>query len=230
VVKVGCAVLAASCVLAVGLAQAWADPPTPAATGADASPPPVAAAPGSAAPVVAGPTASPSPAAAASGSTAVAQVRAAPPDRGAFSALWVVPFATHHFQGAGSEVGFRYRWLVGRYRIGFLQNGYAPVSGSPLFTLERTQRLFLDLEVDARWRFSKVGTLSAGGGVGIINDWVDITSMSGLTWTTATDQQWHIRPLVGVTLAGPIFQATFTAYVGSDPEGIISLGVYWGRR
>jgi len=167
---VGCAAFAASCVLAVGVAQAWADPPTPVAAGPDASPPPAAAAPAR---------------------SVEGQVRSAP-DRGPFAALWVVPFATYHFQGAGAD---------GLYRVGFLQNGYAPVSGSPLLTLQRTQRFLLDVEVDARWRFNKMGTLSAGGGVGVVNDWVDTTSMSGLTWNTATDQQWRLRPLIGVTLA-----------------------------
>ena len=32
-----------------------------------------------------------------------------------------------------------------------------------------------------------MATLAAGGGVGIINDWVDTTSMRGLAWTTTTD-------------------------------------------
>jgi hypothetical protein len=158
------------------------------------------------------------------------QPSAPPPDRSMFAALWVTPFATNHFQGAGTEVGFRYRWLIGLYRIGFLQNGYEPVSGTPLLTLERTQRLSLDLEVNARWRFSKKATLAAGGGIGILNDWVDVTSMNGLAWTTATDDRLHVRPLVGITLAGPLFQATATAYLGFAPEGAVSLGFYWGRR
>ena len=153
-----------------------------------------------------------------------------PPDRGRFAALWAVPFATHHLQGAGLEAGYRYRWIVGLYRIGFVQNGYEPISGSPLLALQRTQMLFLDLEVDARWQFSKGVTLAVGGGAGVIDDRVDITSMSGLTWTAVTDNRWSVRPLVAVTLAGPIFQATVTAYVGSDPQGCFLLGVRWGRR
>lgn len=88
----------------------------------------------------------------------------------------------------------------------------------------------MDLEVDARWRINKRATLAAGGGIGILDDWVDITSMSGLTWTTVTDDRWRVRPLLGLTLAGPLFQATVKAYVGSAPEGAISLGIYWGRR
>jgi hypothetical protein len=88
----------------------------------------------------------------------------------------------------------------------------------------------LDLEVDARWKFNSRGTLAAGGGVGIIDDWEDVTSMSGLTWTTVSDNHWSVRPLVGLTLAGPLFQATAKVYVGSAPQAAISLGIYWGRR
>jgi hypothetical protein len=153
------------------------------------------------------------------------------PERGAFTGLWVVPFATHHFQGAGWDLGYHYKWLAGQYRIGFLQNGYEPVSGAPLLTLTRAQRFFLDLELDARWRLNRVETLALGGGVGIVNEWVDTTSMSGLAWTTATDVQWHVRPLVGLTLTWASFRGTAWAYLlGSIPEGFVSLGIYWGRR
>jgi hypothetical protein len=153
------------------------------------------------------------------------------PERGVFTGLWVVPFATHHFQGAGWDGGYYYKRLAGQYRLGFLQNGYEPVSGAPLLTLTRAQRFFLDLELDARWRLNRVETLALGGGVGIVNEWVDTTSMSGLSWTTATDVQWHVRPLVGLTLTWASFRGTAWAYLfGSIPEGFVSLGIYWGRR
>ena len=152
------------------------------------------------------------------------------PDRGGFAGVWVAPFATHHFQGAGWDGGYHDRWVAGQYRVGILQNGYEPVSGSRLLTLDRTQRFFLDLEIDLRWRFNKVGSLAVGGGVGVISDFVDTTSMSGLAWTTTTDSQWHVRPVLGLTEAWLFFRATATIYLGSSPEAVASLGVYWGRR
>jgi len=42
--------------------------------------------------------------------------------------------------------------------------------------------------------------------------------------------QWHVRPLVGLTLTWLFFRASAWAYLGSNPEGVLSLGVYWGRR
>src|SRR6185312_3467746 len=86
------------------------------------------------------------------------------PDRGAFGGLWVVPFATHHFQGAGWDGGYHGRWISGQYRVGLLQNGYEPVSGSPALTLQRVQQFFLEVELDARCRFYKTATLALGGG------------------------------------------------------------------
>jgi hypothetical protein len=154
----------------------------------------------------------------------------APADRGRFAALWVVPLASRHFQGAGLEAGYRFQWIAGVYRIGFVQNGYEPVSGAPLLALERTNRILLDLEIDLRWRFANMGTIAAGGGVGFLNDNRDITSMSGTSWTTVHDDRWRVRPLLGATLAGPLFQASVIGYIGSQSEARFSLGVCWGRR
>jgi hypothetical protein len=173
----------------------------------------------------------PGPPTAQGGSPALPSVPVTPPDRGRFAALWVAPFATHRFQGAGLEAGYRYRWLAGVYRLGFLQSGYAPPEGStPLLTLERTQRLLLELEVGAQWRFHDQGTLAIGGGAAFLGDRVDISSMNGATWTTVTDERDRFRPLVGVTLVGPIFQASVTAYVASHPEARLSFGICWGRH
>ena len=152
-------------------------------------------------------------------------------ERGVFTGLWVVPIATHHFQGAGWDSGYFHKWLAGQYPLGLVQNGYEPVSSAPLLTLERTQRFFIDLEVDARWRFSRAQTLAVGGGVAVMSEFVDTTSMSGLAWTTATDVRWHVRPLVGLTTTWLWFRGTAWAYLfGSIPEGFVSLGVYWGKR
>ncbi len=126
--------------------------------------------------------------------------------------------------------GYRYRWFIGHYRVGILQNGYEPVSDAPLLTLDRTQRFFLDLEVDARWRFNKAQTIAVGGGFGVLDDEVDTTSMNGLTWTTMSDSRWHVRPLVGLTLTSLIFQLTTAVYLESNPEAVFSFGIYWGRR
>ncbi|HLK92682.1 MAG TPA: hypothetical protein VKZ18_22505 [Polyangia bacterium] len=128
------------------------------------------------------------------------------------------------------EWGYHFRWLAGRYRVGFLQNGYAPISGPPLLTLDRTQRLLLDLELDARWQINKGQTLAAGGGVGVLNDVVDTTSMNGVDWTTVTDDRWHVRPLLGLTLQSLMFQITTTVYLGSNPEAAFAFGICWGRR
>jgi hypothetical protein len=150
-----------------------------------------------------------------------------PTDRGRFAAIWVAPLATHQFQGAGVEAGYRYHWLAGLYRLGFLQNGYAPADA---LTLERTQRVFLDLELDGQWRFHDAVTLAVGGGVAFIGDRVDIASMNGPTWATTTDDRGKVRPLVSETLAGPIFESSVTFYVGPNPEVRLSLGVCWGRH
>lgn len=154
----------------------------------------------------------------------------APPDRGRFAALWLTPIATHQFQGGGVEAGYHYRWLAGLYRLGFVQNGYAPFNDlSTLLVLERTQRLFLELELDAQWQYRNVMTVAVGAGAVFIDDRVDISSMNGLAWTTVTDERGRIRPLVSVTMAGPIFEAGVSAYLGTSPEVRLSLGVCWGR-
>ncbi len=150
-----------------------------------------------------------------------------PADRGRFAAIWVAPLATHQFQGAGFEAGYRFHWLAGLYRLGFLQNGYAPSND---LTLERTQRVFLDLELDGQWRYRDAVTLAVGGGAVFIGDRVDIASMNGLTWATTTDERGKVRPLVNVSLAGPIFETSVTVYVGPNPEARLSLGVCWGRH
>jgi hypothetical protein len=74
-------------------------------------------------------------------------------------------------------------------------------------------------------------SIARGSGWRTSIEWVDTTSMSGLAWTTATDVQWHVRPLVGLTLTWASFRGTAWAYLlGSIPEGFVSLGIYWGRR
>jgi len=158
---------------------------------------------------------------------------AAPADRGRFAALWVAPIATQRFQGAGVEAGYRYHWFVGLYRLGFLQNGYAPLSEevSPVLALQRTQRLLLEVEVGGQWRFGDQFSMGIGGGAALLGDRVDISSTTnGSTWTTVTDGRGRIRPMASVTMAGPIFQASLTFYVGSNPEARLSFGVCWGRH
>ncbi len=171
------------------------------------------------------------PPAAPSSSPPSPSVPVTPGDRGSFAALWVAPLATNRFQGSGVEAGYRYHWLAGLYRLGFLQNGYAPPEGStPLLTLERTQRLLVELEVDGQWRFHDQVTLGIGGGAAFLGDRVDISSTNGTGWTTATDGRGRIRPLVSATLAGPLFESSVTFYVGSHPEARLSLGICWGRH
>lgn len=158
---------------------------------------------------------------------------AAPPDRGRFAALWVAPLATQRFQGAGVEAGYRYHWFAGLYRLGFLQNGYAPLSEevSPVLALQRTQRLLFEIEVGGQWRFGDQFTMGIGGGAALLGDRVDISSTTnGSTWTTVTDGRGQIRPVVSVTGAGPIFQSSVTFHVGSQPEARLSFGVCWGRH
>lgn len=160
-----------------------------------------------------------------------ASAPAAPADRGRFAAVWVAPIATHQFQGAGVEAGYRYRWLAGLYRLGFLQNGYAPPEQvTPLLTLERTQRLLFELEVGGQFRFYDRVTAGIGGGAAFLGDRVDISSTNGTTWTTTTDGRGRIRPVVSVTIAGPLFQSSLTVYVGSNPEARLAFGVCWGRH
>jgi hypothetical protein len=163
--------------------------------------------------------------------TPTSSATVAPAERGRFAAVWVAPLATHWFQGAGAEAGYRYRWLVGLYRLGFLQNGYAPPEEvTPQLTLERTQRLVFELEVGGQLRFYDRVTAGLGVGAAFLSDRVDISSMNGTTWTTTTDGRGRVRPLVSATIAGPIFQASLTFYVGSNPEARFSFGVCWGRH
>ena len=151
-------------------------------------------------------------------------------DRGMFGSLWVTPLATHQFQGAGMELGYHRRWLAGLYRIGFVQNSYAPVNDPSVELLfERTRRIFLDLEIDGQWQFRDGATVAIGAGAVLIDDLVSITSMNGLTRFTATDERNRVRPLVGVSLTGPLFETAVTFYVGPNPEARFSLGVSWGR-
>src|SRR4051812_27473296 len=90
VVKVGCAVVV-WCVVAASVPRAWAEVPAQAAPASRVTPPQGTESPGQ------------------SGRVPVPK----PPDRGRFAALWVVPVATHRFQGAGLEAGYRYQWLAG---------------------------------------------------------------------------------------------------------------------
>lgn len=152
-------------------------------------------------------------------------------DRGRFAAVWVAPLSTHRFQGAGVEAGYRFGWLAALYRAGILQNGYAPPEQeTPFLTLERKQRLLLELEVDGQLRFHDWVTLGIGGGAAFVVDRVDISSMNGFGWTTSTDERGRIRPLVSATLIGPLFQSGVTAYLGSQPEIRLSFGICWGRH
>lgn len=177
-----------------------------------------------------GPAVSPAPSAETPSGSDQAEIASAPaPERGRFAALWVTPLGTHRFQGAGLEAGYRYGWLAVLVREGFAQNGYQPVSGTALLALERTQRFSFDLEVDVQRRFGGQVALAVGGGAGFTDDDVDITTMNGLAWTSVSDHRRRIRPLLGVTLAGPIFEAGLTGYLGSDVELRFSLGVCWGR-
>lgn len=156
---------------------------------------------------------------------------AGPSDRGVFAGLWVAPIATHQFQGAGVELGYRYRWLAGLYRLGFLQNGYAPPNDpNPVFTLERTQRTFLELELDGQRRFRDQGTVAVGGGAALLDDRIGIAWTDGVIWTTKTKIRDRVRPLLSVTMVGPIFQSTFSAYLGTNPEIRLSFGICLGRH
>jgi hypothetical protein len=152
------------------------------------------------------------------------------PERGASVGVWVVPWASHHFQGAGWEHGGYYRWFATQLRAGILQNAYEPISGTPLLTLNRTQRLLVELEFDARWRFSRLQTLAAGAGVSVMDDALNTTSMNALEWTTETKDQWHVRPLLGLSLTVATVRMTTTVYLESNPEAFVSFGMYWGRR
>jgi hypothetical protein len=152
-------------------------------------------------------------------------------DRGAFAGLWVTPIATHQFQGAGLELGYRYRWLAALYRLGFLQNGYAPPNEpNPVFVLERTQRMFLELELDGQWRIRDRVTVALGGGAALLDDRVGIASTEGVTWTTKTKIRDRVRPVLSVTLVGPVFQSSVSAYVGTNPEVRLSFGICLGRH
>ena len=157
---------------------------------------------------------------------------ALPADRGRFAAIWVTPIATHQFQGAGLEAGYHYRWLAGLYRLGFVQNGYAPFNDPSSLDLvfERTQRLFLELELDGQWRYRDAVTVALGAGAVFIDNRVAISSMNGFSWFTATDDRGRIRPLVSVTMAGPLFETGVSFYLGPNPEARLSLGVCWGRH
>jgi len=64
-------------------------------------------------------------------------VPTSPVDRGRFASLFIVPFSTRRFLGAGLEAGYKYGWLAGAYRAGYLQNEYAPVTSTS--DLRRTQ-------------------------------------------------------------------------------------------
>ncbi len=150
-------------------------------------------------------------------------------DRGRFAALWVTPLGTHRYQGAGFEAGYRYGAFAGLVREGFVQNDYNPVSGTPLPTLERTRRFSFDVEADLHWRAANSVAFDVGGGLGLLDDTVNVTSMNGLDWTTVSRAGWRVRPLLGATLVGPLFEASVSAYLGSDPEVRFALGVCWGR-
>jgi hypothetical protein len=141
--------------------------------------------------------------------------------------VWVAPFATHAFQGAGVEAGYRWRWLAGMYRFGFVQNGYAPAEGTPF--LRETQRMFLDLELDGELHLPKRLTLAGGAGVGLLDDRIATSEETDLGWATSSRRDFHARPLVNVAVLGPLFEAAVTFYVGDNAEARLSVGVIVGR-
>ncbi len=146
-------------------------------------------------------------------------------NRGVFSELWVVPIATHRFQGAGLSLGYERSWLAALYRFGFVQNDYAPFD---VMSLQRTQRLFLDLEVDAQWRLTGF-TVTGGGGVALLHDRRETATPTAAGWATSARLDDKIRPVVNLGIVGPLFQVDATFYLGSNPELRLALGIKLGR-
>jgi hypothetical protein len=165
------------------------------------------------------------PATAAPAAAAVPPPTTEVPNRGVFSELWVVPLATHRFQGAGLSLGYERGWLAALYRIGFVQNDYAPFGGA---SLQRTRREFIDLEIDAQWRLPGV-SVAGGGGVALLHNGVETATPSVPNWATSAKTNDRIRPLANVGLIGPLFQIDATFYLGSNPEFRLSLGIKLGR-
>ena len=149
------------------------------------------------------------------------------PDRG-FAALWVTPLATHWFQGAGFEAGYRYGTFAGLVREGFVQNDYAPVSGTPVPTLQRTRRFSFDLEADVHWRAANAVAFDVGGGLGFLDDVVNITSMNGLTWTTVSRAGWRVA-YFGRHAGRPAVRSKRHRLHRLRFRGPLALGVCWGR-
>jgi len=150
-------------------------------------------------------------------------------DRGRFGGLWVVAVATHQFQGGGLEAGYRWRWLAGLYRVGFLQNGYAPVDGTPY--LQRTQRAVFELEVDGELHLPGRLTVAGGPGVAFLADRIQTSEALATGWATSTRENDHFRPLVNVSLTGPLFETAVSFYVGESPEIRLMFGVtLWRTR
>jgi hypothetical protein len=147
-------------------------------------------------------------------------------NRGIFSELWVVPVATKRFQGAGLSLGYERSWLAALYRIGFVQNDYAPFDST---SLQRTRRIFLDLEVDAQWRLPGLN-VTGGGGVVLLDDRVETATPLGASWEMSAKTTDRLRPIVNVGIVGPLFQTDATFTLGSNPEFRLALGIKLGRN
>jgi hypothetical protein len=152
-------------------------------------------------------------------------VPAPAPDRGRFGSLWVAPYDNKSFQGAGLGAGYRYSWLAGVYRAGFMQTGYEPLQQG--MALQRTRRVLAELEVDGQIRLGNVITMAVGAGGAFMSEHVD-TATPGVVGSTA--DRGRLRGLVTATLVGPLFEIDVTTYLQSNPEIRISLGVCIGRH
>jgi len=143
------------------------------------------------------------------------------------SGLVTVPLAHDGLLGAGFQFGWRRDWFVGLIREGFVVKGFAPESAT---TYERVQRrAFFELEAEAQLALGRT-RLFLGTGAVILADNVErrIVDDAGIV-DDSREHTIRVRPLATIGMNTDPLEVSLAAYIGSEIETRLGIGLIWGR-
>ncbi|MET0411499.1 MAG: hypothetical protein ABW217_09385, partial [Polyangiaceae bacterium] len=143
------------------------------------------------------------------------------------SGLVTVPLAHDGLLGAGFQFGWRRDWFVGLIREGFMVNGFAPQSTT---TYERVQRrAFFELEAEAQLALGRT-RLFAGAGAVILADNIERRVLDDVgIIDESREHTIRVRPLATIGMNTDPLEVSIAAYVGSEIETRLGIGLIWGR-
>lgn len=143
------------------------------------------------------------------------------------SGVFTVPLAHDGLLGAGFQFGWRRDWFVGLIREGFVVNGFAPQSTT---TYERVQRrAFFELEAEAQLALGRTRLFAGVGGV-ILADNRERRLVDDTGIVEQTRQHTiRVRPLATIGMNTDPLEVSLAAYVGSEIETRLAIGLIWGR-